>query len=176
MAQAWKDAKPRMAKRARLASLEPWITLTSLRSNGHLFRLHCKARSSDNTPPRNQKGRIADIHAPKGRLGLFGGSLFSGSDLFHHALLRGLGCLLLFGVRLGLNKILSDLPIALPSFGRFFGPKINRTTTRMIRSSGVPIPRIFIAMLLLHCLANVLPRLCDGKGLLAITQTHDFAA
>ena len=37
-------------------------------------------------------------------------------------------------------------------------------------------PRIFIAMLLLHCLANVLPRLCDGKGLLAITQTHDFAA
>ena len=123
MTQAWKDAKPRMAKRARLASLKPWITLTSLRSNGNLFRLHCKARSPDDTPPRNQKGRIADIHAPKGRLGLLGGSLFSGSNLFHNARLRGLGCLLLFDVRLGLNKILSDLFLVARLFGLLARPE-----------------------------------------------------
>ena len=54
---------------------------------------------------------------------MFGGSLFSGSDLFHHALLRGLGRLLLSGVRLGLNKILSDLFLVARLFGLLARPE-----------------------------------------------------
>ena len=40
------------------------------------------------------------------------------------------------------------LPMAWPSLGRFFGPKMSSATTRMMISSGVPIPRICIGLLL----------------------------
>ena len=40
------------------------------------------------------------------------------------------------------RTFLTVFPMAEPILGRFFGPKITRTMTRMTASSGTPMPRI----------------------------------
>ena len=42
------------------------------------------------------------------------------------------------------RRFLMVLPRALPSFGRCLGPKMRSATPRMMRSSGIPRPKIFM--------------------------------
>ncbi len=66
-------------------------------------------------------------------------------DLFDDNLFDNLISGFLFITRETVAQALDALADGGTEFGRFLGPKIKRTTTKMITSSGTPRPRIFIS-------------------------------